>query len=45
MIEKGAEPFFLRGSHKGVLLVHGFTGSPSEMIYWEIICINRDILF
>ena len=32
MIEKGAEPFFLRGSHKGVLLVHGFTGSPSEMI-------------
>lgn len=32
MIIKGAEPFFLPGSHKGVLLVHGFTGSPSEMI-------------
>ncbi|XEQ94171.1 Carboxylesterase [Sporomusa carbonis] len=27
----GAEPFFLPGGEKGVLLVHGFTGSPSEM--------------
>lgn len=27
----GAEPFFFRGGERGVLLVHGFTGSPSEM--------------
>lgn len=27
----GAEPFFLPGGHNGVLLVHGFTGAPSEM--------------
>ncbi|HWR42509.1 alpha/beta hydrolase [Sporomusa sp.] len=27
----GAEPFFLPGGEKGVLLVHGFTGAPSEM--------------
>lgn len=27
----GAEPFLLPGGEKGVLLVHGFTGSPSEM--------------
>ena len=32
MIAKGAEPFLLQGSSKGVLLIHGFTGSPSEMI-------------
>lgn len=32
MIIKGAEPFLLPGSSKGVLLIHGFTGSPSEMI-------------
>lgn len=32
MIIKGAEPFFLPGGSKGVLLIHGFTGSPSEMI-------------
>ena len=30
-IISGAEPFFLPGGNKGVLLVHGFTGSPSEM--------------
>lgn len=30
-IMKGAEPFLLPGSKHGVLLVHGFTGSPSEM--------------
>lgn len=30
-ILKGAEPFLFRGSEHGVLLVHGFTGSPSEM--------------
>lgn len=30
-IMKGAEPFLLPGSKQGVLLVHGFTGSPSEM--------------
>ncbi|MCE5285414.1 MAG: alpha/beta fold hydrolase [Pelosinus sp.] len=30
-IMKGAEPFLLPGGEDGVLLVHGFTGSPSEM--------------
>lgn len=30
-ILRGAEPFFLPGNRHGVLLVHGFTGSPSEM--------------
>lgn len=30
-ILKGAEPFFYRGGDRGVLLLHGFTGSPSEM--------------
>jgi len=30
-IIRGAEPFFLPGGRQGVLLVHGFTGSPSEM--------------
>jgi len=27
----GAEPFFLPGGKYGILLVHGFTGAPSEM--------------
>lgn len=27
----GAEPFFLQGGARGVLLVHGFTGTPAEM--------------
>ncbi len=31
MIMAGAEPFFLPGGSRGVLLLHGFTGSPSEM--------------
>lgn len=30
-ILKGAEPFFFPGGDHGVLLSHGFTGSPSEM--------------
>lgn len=30
-IMPGAEPFFLPGGKNGVLLVHGFTGAPSEM--------------
>lgn len=30
-ILKGAEPFLLPGGGHGILLVHGFTGSPSEM--------------
>lgn len=28
---EGAEPFFLPGGASGVLLIHGFTGSPAEM--------------
>lgn len=30
-ILRGAEPFFLPGAQHGVVLIHGFTGSPSEM--------------
>ncbi|WP_094603752.1 Carboxylesterase [Sporomusa silvacetica DSM 10669] len=30
-IMPGAEPFFLPGGETGVLVVHGFTGAPSEM--------------
>lgn len=30
-IMKGAEPFLLPGGENGVILVHGFTGAPSEM--------------
>lgn len=30
-VMRGAEPFLLPGSGQGVLLVHGFTGSPAEM--------------
>lgn len=30
-IMPGSEPFFLPGGENGVLLVHGFTGAPSEM--------------
>lgn len=30
-IVNGAEPYLLKGSKNGVLLVHGFTGSPAEM--------------
>ena len=30
-ILQGAEPFLLPGGEKGVLLLHGFTGSPAEM--------------
>ncbi len=32
MILKGAEPFLLPGGPQGVLLIHGFTGSPAEML-------------
>ena len=32
MILPGAEPFFLPGGPKGVLLVHGFTGLPAELL-------------
>lgn len=31
-ILEGAEPFLLPGSSKGILLIHGFTGSPAEMV-------------
>jgi len=30
-IMEGAEPFFLPGDARGVLLIHGFTGSPAEV--------------
>ncbi len=30
-IMPGAEPFYRRGDRTGVLLVHGFTGTPNEM--------------
>ncbi len=30
-ILRGAEPFLLPGGKQGILLIHGFTGSPSEM--------------
>ena len=32
MIRRGAEPFFLKGNNTGVLLIHGFTGSPAELL-------------
>lgn len=32
MIIKGAEPFFLPGGRHGVLLIHGFTGLPAELL-------------
>lgn len=32
MITEGAEIFLLRGNSNGVLLIHGFTGSPAELL-------------
>ena len=32
MIILGAEPFFLQGGSHGILLIHGFTGNPAEML-------------
>ena len=32
MIIHGGEPFFLQGGRHGVLLIHGFTGVPGEML-------------
>ena len=32
MIIEGAEPFFFGGEKVGVLLIHGFTGSPAELL-------------
>lgn len=32
MIQSGAEPFFLPGGPDGVLLVHGFTGCPADLL-------------
>ena len=32
MIISGAEPFFLQGGNHGVLLIHGFTGNPAELL-------------
>lgn len=30
----GAEPWFQEGNSTGVLLIHGFTGSPASMVPW-----------
>jgi len=32
LIIEGAEPFFFGGGKAGVLLIHGFTGSPAELL-------------
>ena len=32
MIIEGAEPFLLKGNSEGVLLIHGFTGLPAELL-------------
>jgi len=32
LIRRGAESFFLKGGNEGVLLIHGFTGSPAELL-------------
>ncbi len=32
MILSGAEPFLLQGGRHGVLLIHGFTGMPAELL-------------
>ena len=32
MILKGAEPFFFSGGRTGILLIHGFTGLPAELL-------------
>ena len=32
MIKKDAETFFMQGGDEGVLLIHGFTGSPAELL-------------
>ena len=32
MIINGGEPFFLKGGPHGILLIHGFTGVPAEML-------------
>lgn len=33
-LNQGAEPFHADGSKVGVLLLHGFTGSPASMVGW-----------
>ena len=32
MIIEGAEPFLLKGGSEGILLIHGFTGLPAELL-------------
>jgi carboxylesterase len=39
-----AEPFFLPGNRTGILLVHGFTGTPKEM-RWMGEYLNRELGF
>ncbi|MBI5945441.1 MAG: alpha/beta fold hydrolase [Chloroflexi bacterium] len=38
------EPFFLPGSRTGILLIHGFTGTPKEM-HWMGEYLNRELGF
>lgn len=33
-IRAGAEPWSARGDETGILLIHGFTGSPASMVPW-----------
>lgn len=33
-IMPGAEPYFARGGPLGILLMHGFTASPHEVLWW-----------
>ena len=32
MIIEGAEPFLMKGGSEGILLIHGFTGVPAELL-------------
>jgi carboxylesterase len=41
---KTAEPFFLPGGRTGILLIHGFTGTPKEM-RWMGEYLNRELGF
>ena len=40
---KNPDPFFLKGGQTGILLIHGFTASPSEMSYLGTYLNERDL--